>query len=65
MEGYYDLATPYYAANYTMNHLDLPQKYPQQHFVCDLRCRAHGLFADGRVEEDEGGSGGFMEKANP
>ena len=27
MEGYYDLATPYYAANYTINHLDLPQKY--------------------------------------
>jgi len=27
MEGYYDLATPYYAANYTMNHLDLAGKY--------------------------------------
>jgi carboxypeptidase C (cathepsin A) len=27
MEGYYDLATPYFAANYTINHLDLPQKY--------------------------------------
>jgi carboxypeptidase C (cathepsin A) len=27
MEGYYDLATPYYAANYTVQHLDLPQKY--------------------------------------
>jgi carboxypeptidase C (cathepsin A) len=27
MEGYYDLATPYFAANYTMDHLDLPQKY--------------------------------------
>jgi carboxypeptidase C (cathepsin A) len=27
MEGYYDLATPYYAANYAMDHLDLPQKY--------------------------------------
>jgi carboxypeptidase C (cathepsin A) len=27
MEGYYDLATPYYAANYTVNHLNLPQKY--------------------------------------
>jgi carboxypeptidase C (cathepsin A) len=27
MEGYYDLATPYYAANYTMDHLNLPQKY--------------------------------------
>ena len=27
MEGYYDLATPYYAANYTMNHLDLSPEY--------------------------------------
>jgi carboxypeptidase C (cathepsin A) len=27
MEGYYDLATPYSAANYTIDHLDLPQKY--------------------------------------
>jgi carboxypeptidase C (cathepsin A) len=27
MEGYYDLATPYYAANYTFNHLDVPPKY--------------------------------------
>lgn len=27
MEGYYDLATPYYAANYTIDHLDLPEKY--------------------------------------
>ncbi|HUK26720.1 MAG TPA: hypothetical protein VLV49_19240 [Terriglobales bacterium] len=27
MEGYYDLATPYMAANYTMNHLDVSQKY--------------------------------------
>lgn len=27
MEGYYDLATPYFAANYTMSHLDLEGKY--------------------------------------
>jgi carboxypeptidase C (cathepsin A) len=25
MEGYYDLATPYFAANYTMAHLNLPE----------------------------------------
>ncbi len=29
MEGYYDLATPYSAANYTMEHLDLGAKYRQ------------------------------------
>ena len=27
MEGHYDLATPYFAANYTMDHLDLTPKY--------------------------------------
>jgi len=27
MEGHYDLATPYFAANYTMDHLDLNAKY--------------------------------------
>jgi carboxypeptidase C (cathepsin A) len=27
MEGFYDLATPYYAANYTIDHLNLPEKY--------------------------------------
>ncbi len=27
MEGYYDLATPYFAANYALQHLDLPPKY--------------------------------------
>jgi carboxypeptidase C (cathepsin A) len=30
MEGYYDLATPYFAANYTINHLDLPANYRSQ-----------------------------------
>lgn len=29
MEGYFDLATPYYAANYTIDHLDLSPKYRQ------------------------------------
>jgi carboxypeptidase C (cathepsin A) len=29
MEGYYDLATPYFAANYTMDHLDIGSKYHQ------------------------------------
>jgi carboxypeptidase C (cathepsin A) len=30
MEGYYDMATPYFAANYTMDHLDLPAQYRSQ-----------------------------------
>ncbi len=27
MEGYYDLACPYYAANFTIDHLNLPEKF--------------------------------------
>jgi carboxypeptidase C (cathepsin A) len=27
IEGYYDLATPYYAVNYTMDHLDLTPEF--------------------------------------
>jgi carboxypeptidase C (cathepsin A) len=30
MEGYYDLACPYFAANFTIDHLNLPQKYRGQ-----------------------------------
>jgi len=30
MEGYYDLACPYFAANYTIDHLNLPEKYRAQ-----------------------------------
>ena len=30
MEGYSDLATPYYAANFTVDHLNLPAKYRNQ-----------------------------------
>ena len=27
MEGFYDLATPFYAADYTIDHLNLPPQY--------------------------------------
>jgi carboxypeptidase C (cathepsin A) len=30
MEGYYDLACPYFAANFTIDHLNLPEKYRAQ-----------------------------------
>jgi len=29
MEGYFDLATPFFAADYTIDHLDLPASYRQ------------------------------------
>lgn len=30
MQGYYDLATPYFAVTYTIDHMDLPAKYRNQ-----------------------------------
>ncbi len=36
MEGYYDLATPYSAANYTIDHLELGAGVSQKYFVCDV-----------------------------
>src|SRR5215472_14478439 len=30
MQGYYDLATPYFAVTYTIDHMDLPPKYRSQ-----------------------------------
>jgi hypothetical protein len=32
MEGYYDLATPFAAANWTMDHLDLGPKVSPEYF---------------------------------
>jgi len=41
LEGYYDLATPYYAANYTMDHLDLTSRYHNN--------ISYGRFASGHM----------------
>ena len=36
MEGYYDLATPYAAANYSIDHLEFRSRSTQEDLVCDL-----------------------------
>ena len=40
MEGYYDLATPFAAANWTMDHLDLDRTVSPEYFLRHLQCRA-------------------------
>jgi carboxypeptidase C (cathepsin A) len=63
MEGYYDIATPYYAVNYTMDHLDLPPKYRTQISYATYNS-GHMVYLpmDGlkKMKSDEGG---FIEKA--
>ncbi len=54
MEGYYDLATPYAAANYTFDHLDLPADYRKN--------ISYATYESGHMVYVEGTSGAKMKK---
>jgi carboxypeptidase C (cathepsin A) len=51
MEGYYDLATPFAAANWTMDHLDLDAKYRQSISYATYNA-GHMVYVD-RAEHDK------------
>ena len=51
MEGYYDLATPFAAANWTMDHLDLDAKY-RQNISYATYGSGHMVYVD-RAEHDK------------
>ncbi|MGB9232953.1 MAG: peptidase S10 [Terriglobales bacterium] len=51
MEGYYDLATPFAAANWTMDHLDLDAKY-RQNISYATYGAGHMVYVD-RAEHDK------------
>jgi len=65
MEGYYDLATPFAAANWTMDHLDLDAKYRQNVSYATYGA-GHMVYID-RAEHDKMKKDlvDFMEKCLP
>ena len=48
--GYYDLATPFYTADYEMRHLPIPAQPDQEHRDALLRIRPHGVRASAVAE---------------
>jgi len=63
MEGYYDLATPYLAVNYTMDHLNLPPKYRTQ-ISYDTYESGHMVYLPMNVlKKMKGDEAGFIDKA--
>jgi len=65
MEGYYDLATPFAAANWTMDHLDLSSQFRQNVSYATYNA-GHMVYID-RAEHDKMKKDlvGFMEKCLP
>jgi carboxypeptidase C (cathepsin A) len=63
MEGYYDLATPYYAANYTMEHLDLPEKFRSQISYATFEAGHMVYLPADQLKKMRGDEGAFVEKA--
>jgi carboxypeptidase C (cathepsin A) len=63
MEGYYDLACPYYAANYTVDHLNLPEKYRAQISYATYESGHMVYLPTASLKKMKGDEAGFIEKA--
>jgi carboxypeptidase C (cathepsin A) len=65
MEGYYDLACPYYAANYTVDHLNLPEKYRSQISYATYDSGHMVYLPLASLKKMKSDEAGFMDKALP
>ncbi len=63
MEGYYDLACPYYAANYTVDHLNLPEKYRAQISYATYESGHMVYLPTASLKKMKSDEAGFIEKA--
>jgi carboxypeptidase C (cathepsin A) len=65
MEGFYDLATPFYAADYTMNHLDLSPTY-RNNISFSTYDSGHMVYIDGTAHAKmKNDLVSFMEQSMP
>jgi carboxypeptidase C (cathepsin A) len=63
MEGYYDLATPYFAANYTIDHLNLAPKYRGNISYATFES-GHMVYLSGEsLKKMKADEAGFMDRA--
>jgi carboxypeptidase C (cathepsin A) len=65
MEGYYDLACPYFAANYTIDHLNLPEKYRAQISYATYNSGHMVYLPTDSLKKMKADQAGFMDKAMP
>jgi carboxypeptidase C (cathepsin A) len=63
MEGYYDLATPYFAANYTIDHLNLPPKFRSNISTATYESGHMVYLAGESLKKMKSDQSGFMEKS--
>lgn len=65
MEGYYDLATPYFAANYTFDHMNLPPKYRSQVSYATYDSGHMVYLPTESLKKMRSDEGAFLDKAMP